>query len=238
MARHFAVWEIFAEGRQYLDEIETRFRELTPSYGLRFTAHAPVSDINLASFQPEIRALALKILRRTVEAAGRLGIPRVTVHPGLRMPIARWDDDRLRRLTLESAEELARLGHEQGVEVCLENMANNWVHTFQEPRWFERVFGHIEHLRFCFDVAHAHTMGRAVVDAYTRDFARHAGNVHLSDNDGGMDRHWVIGTGTVPIADVLRGLGSRGYQGNYVIEANNLEEGVESLPRVRAMLSD
>ncbi|MBW3583258.1 MAG: sugar phosphate isomerase/epimerase [Euryarchaeota archaeon] len=237
VADAFAVWEVFGEGRQYLFEIEDAFKELTPSYDLDFTAHAPVSDINPASFNAEVRALARSILKRTVEAAGRLGIPRVTVHPGLRMPMARWDDDRLRRLTLEAAEELAAVGREVGVEVCLENMAKNWVMTFQDPEWFGDAFGRIEGLTFCYDVAHAHTNSPEHVETFTRAFAPHVGNVHLSDNDGANDSHWVLGRGTVPLGDAVRGLEAAGYRGNYVIESNTFEEGVESIALLESLLS-
>lgn len=236
VARHFAVWEIFGEGRQYLWDIESRFKELAPSYDLRYTAHAPISDINIASFNPEVRALALDLVERTIRAAGRMGIDRVTVHPGLRMPMARWDDERLRALTVESAQRLARLGEEVGVTVCLENMAQNWVMTFQEPDWFEGVFGHDDHLVFCFDVAHAHTVGGGVLGRYVKEFTRHCGNVHVSDNDATGDQHWVLGRGSVPIPETVGALERGGYRGNYVIESNSFEEGVESLPAMQKAL--
>lgn len=236
VADHFAVWELFGEGRQYLWDVEAAFRELAPSYDLRYTAHAPISDINIASFNERVRTLALDLVGRTIEVAGRLGIDRVTVHPGLRMPMARWDDDKLRRLTIESAGRLARLGAEHGVTVCLENMAKNWVMTFQDPDWFEGVFGQDEHLVFCYDVAHAHTNGPEAVARYTRDFVAVCGNVHVSDNDGTQDQHWVLGKGTVPLADVVHGLESSGYRGQYVIESNTFDEGVASLPLLLALL--
>lgn len=238
VAEHFAVWEIFGEGRQYLWDIESAFAELAPSYNLAFTAHAPISDINIASFNPEIRAMALRLVRQTIEAAGRMGIDRVTVHPGLRMPMARWDDDKLRALTVDAAQQLAQVGEEVGVTVCLENMAKNWVMTFQDPAWFADVFGRMEHLRFCFDLAHAHTNGEGCVDQFVTDFASHCGNVHVSDNHGELDAHLVLGKGTVPLEWAVRHLEARGYQGNYVIESNTFEEGVESIAPLRMILDD
>ena len=229
VAERYAVWEIFGEGGHYLWDIETVFRELAPSYALRYTAHAPISDINVASFNPEIRQLAMKLLIRTVVTASRMGIDRVTVHPGLRMPMSRWDDERLRALTLDAARELAHVGEEFGVTVCLENMSRNWVFTFQEPDWFGDVFTMSERLRFCYDVAHAHTNGPQTVRRYTEAFAGVTGNVHVSDNDGSLDGHWPLGKGSVPVVDVVRGLEQAGYRGNYVIESNSLEEGVESI---------
>lgn len=235
VAEHFAVWEVFAEGRQYLNEIETQIQELLPSYDLKLTAHAPISDINIASFNPRVRRLAMTILTECIEAAGRLGIDRVTVHPGLRMPMARWDDARLRQLTIEGAQELARLGDDLGVTVCLENMSKNWVFTFQDPDWFETAFDGT--LLFCNDVAHAHTNGPEVVDRYLQDdFLRVTGNVHLSDNDGSFDSHWVLGKGTVPLEEAVRRLEAGGYEGNYVIESNTFEEGIESIPVMERLL--
>lgn len=230
VAEHFSVWEVFGEGTQYLNEIEAKIQELLPSYDLRLTAHAPISDINIASFNRRVRRLAMTIVTECIEAAGRLGIERVTVHPGLRMPMARWDDEKLKRLTLEAANELARLGEDVGVKVCLENMAKNWVFTFQEPDWFEGAFEDGP-LLFCNDVAHAHTNGPKVVERYLQpDFIKATGNVHVSDNDGSFDSHWVLGKGSVDLADAVKRLEAGGYKGNYVIESSTFEEGIESIP--------
>lgn len=237
VAEHFAVWELFGEGRQYLWDIEEKVKELAPSHDVAFTAHAPISDINIASFHPPIREMAIGLVRRTIETAGRLGIARVTIHPGLRMPMARWDDAKLRELTLDAAESLAKTGEEVGVEVCLENMAKNWVHTFQDPEWFEGAFDGRTPLRFCYDVAHAHTNGDDVRDRYTDDFVDATGNVHVSDNAGDHDSHWVLGEGTVPVEDVVAAFERAGYTGNYVIESNSFEEAVESLPRMEKALA-
>lgn len=237
VAEHFAVWEVFGEGQQYLFDIEDTFRELTPSYDLTYTAHAPISDINIASFHPEIRALAIDIVRRTIESAGRLGIPTLTIHPGLRMPMARWDDAKLRHLTLDAAHDLAKVADDVGVTLCLENMAKNWVMTFQDPDWFADAFGRHEALRFCFDVAHSHTNGDGYTRRFVSDFTSQCGNVHVSDNEGDLDSHWVLGQGNVPLDDVVKELESRGYKGNYVIESNNFEEGVESIPVLERALA-
>jgi sugar phosphate isomerase/epimerase len=228
VAEHFAVWEVFGEGEQYLEAIAPAIRELLPSYDLRLTAHAPISDVNIASFNPRVRALALELVATCIRTAGDLGIPTVTVHPGLRMPMARWDDSKLRALTLDAAHSLARLGEEHGVTVCLENMAKNWVMTFQEPDWFEGAFDDTP-LRFCLDVAHAHTMGPVTLDAYLRRFTRVTANVHVSDNHGDADSHLVLGQATVPLRETIARLEANGYRGNYVIESQSFDEGLASV---------
>jgi sugar phosphate isomerase/epimerase len=235
VAEHFAAWEVFGEGLQYLGEIEPVVRELLPSYDITLSAHAPISDINIASFNPRSRRLSMDLVTECVEAAGRLGIKQVTMHPGLRMPMARWDDEKLRRLTVEAAQQIARIGEEVGVQVCLENMSKNWVFTFQEPDWFEGAFE--PPLRFCFDLAHAHTLGQEVVGRYLQDdFIRMMGNVHVSDNDGSFDSHWVLGKGDVPLHEAVKRLEAGGYKGNYVIESNDFEQGVESIGMMEKVL--
>jgi sugar phosphate isomerase/epimerase len=231
VAEHFAVWEIFAEGQQYLDEIAPIIADLIPSYDMRLTAHAPISDINIASFNPRVRALAMELVETCIRTAGHLGIPTVTVHPGLRMPMARWDDERIKTLTLDAAQDFARLGEEHGVTVCLENMAKNWVMTFQDPEWFNGAFDDGP-LAFCFDLAHAHTMGTATVRAYLERYARHTANVHVSDNNGDNDSHWILGRGTVPLEAAVKHLEAAGYKGNYVIEASDFDEGVTSIAQL------
>lgn len=240
IAEHFRRWEVFGEGQQYLWDIERPLAEFAGSHGLALTAHAPISDVNIGSFNPRARELSVELVSRTVEAAGALGMPTVTVHPGLKMPISRHDEAGIRRLTLEAVRRFVEVAAEAGTKVCLENMPATYVATFLEPADFDEVYAWIgreadpANLGFCWDVAHANTTG--TVDAFL-DARPPLGNVHLSDNHGKDDAHLPLGEGNAPIEKALKGLAGLGYEGDLVIECRNLEEAVRSKGVLERLLS-
>jgi sugar phosphate isomerase/epimerase len=90
----------------------------------------------------------------------------------------------------------------------------------------------ITSLGICFDAGHANTAGNtdewlALADRFV--------NVHLHDNRGERDEHLVLGEGTVPLAKILKALQGV-YKGNYVIESNDLAQGIRSRDILRMML--
>ena len=53
VARRFEAWEIVGEGQHFLPDLEKEFLELTPSFNLRYSAHTPLSDVNIGSLNPQ-----------------------------------------------------------------------------------------------------------------------------------------------------------------------------------------
>ena len=87
VAKDFRAWEIVAEGRHRLPEIEERFIEISGSYDLEYSVHAPLSDINIGSLNPSMREASLKEVLLAIECCGRMGIDLITVHPGFLSPL-------------------------------------------------------------------------------------------------------------------------------------------------------
>ena len=52
-------------------------------------------------------------------------------------------------------------------------------------------------------------------------------NIHLHDNNGKWDEHLILGTGKIDLKNILNRL-RPSYKGNWVIECNKLNEGIES----------
>ena len=87
-------------------------------------------------------------------------------------------------------------------------------------------------LSVCFDVGHANTTGQ--IDEMIETFGDRIVNVHIHDNNGERDQHLTIGDGNIDYVDVFSKLSS--YQGNFVIEARDLESAIESQDRIAEML--
>lgn len=220
---HFDSWEIVAEHRHHLSRIKGFLREFVAGHDVRLTVHAPLSDINIASFSDRVREASLADVLETVRISGELGVRCVTVHPGLVSPTSSLDLDRVRALVREAANVLSRASREHGVPVAIENMPTiKWL-IFREPGEVLKAIEGTE-LGICFDAGHAHTARNT--DAWL-ELADRFINVHLHDNRGERDEHLVLGEGTVPFDKVLKALGGK-YRGTYVIESADLPQGVRS----------
>lgn len=227
----FESWEIVAEHRHHLSAIRGYLREYLGSHDVELRVHAPLSDINIASFSDRVREASLADVLETVRIGGELGVGCVTVHPGHFSPTSSMDQDRVRALAREAASVLSKASREHGVPVAVENMPRaRWL-IFQDPGEILEAIGGTD-LGICFDAGHAHTSQN--IDAWL-ELAPRFFDVHLHDNRGERDEHLVPGEGTVPFPRILKAL--RGvYRGTYVIESNDLPRGVRGRDFLKTLL--
>lgn len=172
--------EIFSEGKHDL----FNDHEVALSYNLRYTVHAPTSDLNLASIREPIRKASLEILKGMAEICTRLDSDVMVVHPGyFAFPSAK--ESALKAFS-RSVPELEKIFLETGVKVCIENMPLWECFIFREPGL------DIGNSFFALDVGHANTMGnlKEFLDMEISHF-------HLHDNNGEGDDHHFIGGGNM-----------------------------------------
>jgi sugar phosphate isomerase/epimerase len=230
VAKDFQAWEIVAEGMHRLPEIERRFIEISRSYDLEYSVHAPLSDINIRSLNPAMREASLKEVLSAIACCGRMGIDLITVHPGFISPLGQLDRPSVIRETRRSIHEIDKVAAENGVVAALENMPRMPISTCTEPgELLSLVEG--TSLGVCFDIGHAHTTGN--IDDFVRFRSRFA-NVHIHDNDGSSDQHLTIGEGKIDFEHVLSSMS--GYERRYVIEARKIEGATVSLARLKKLL--
>jgi sugar phosphate isomerase/epimerase len=232
VAKDFRAWEVVAEGAHDLRTIEKEFLDLTSSYDLRFSAHAPMSDINLGSLNPRMREAALGELTAGLEGCHRLGMATYTVHPAFLTPLGMVSRDKVTEVAISSLRRLDRLSQDLGVKVALENMPRSPFSQGTTPRSLLEMIEGTE-LGICLDIGHAHTNG--MVKEFLELVPRVI-NVHIHDNQGDYDAHLPIGEGTVDFPLVLQGL--KDYRGRYVIESRGINDAVVSRDRLAAMLAN
>jgi sugar phosphate isomerase/epimerase len=180
---------------------------LARRYGVPVLAvHAPC----LAVTQRVWGADPIGRLRRSVDAAERLGATTVVMHPPFR-----WQ----RRYAAVFADEVARAGESAGVELAVENMfpvVRGRVRTVPYEPGFDPT--EVGHRHYTLDLSHTAAAG---VDALAMLERMGAGlrHVHLGDGSGlPRDEHLVPGRGTQPCAEVLQRLADSGYGGVVVVE--------------------
>jgi sugar phosphate isomerase/epimerase len=230
VAKDFRAWEIVAEGMHRLPDIEKRFIEISGSYDLEYSVHAPLSDINIGSLNPTLREASLKEVLLAIGCCRRMGIDLITVHPGFISPLGQFDRAAVMNATRRSILEIDKAASENGVVAALENMPRMPITTCTEPvELLSLVEG--TSLGVCFDIGHAHTNGN--IDDFVKHVSRFA-NVHIHDNDGNSDQHLTIGEGKIDFKHVLSAMS--GYGRRYVIEARRIEAAPLSLARLKKLL--
>ena len=231
VAEHYQAWEIVAEGRHLLRDIIDDFLELTPSYDLHYSIHAPLSDINVGGLNPRLREASLKEVLDCLELAYRMGVDLVTVHPGFISPLARLDREAAVIATKASMKVIDAKAKDLGIRAALENMPKMPVSMAKDPRELCDFLEGTE-MGACFDLGHANTVGN--IPDFLEMKERFI-NMHVHDNAGDRDQHLVIGEGNT---DFRKWLGAfRPYAGRYVIEAREFDRSLLSRDRLSAILS-
>jgi len=231
IAGHFSLWEIVADLKQLLPDIRDKLTDLAPSYDIEFAIHAPFNDLNIASFNSEIREISLRTIKDSMTAAHELGLQHFSFHPGHYCPAGIYAPEKVRELSQAGVRELAKFGENLDIEMALENMPlPNWTLCTSKDEIIEYIEG--TGLTICFDVGHANINGQLDEFMEVKD---RFGNVHLHDNNGKRDEHLVLGQGNVPLKKILKDLKPI-YKHNLIIEANNLDEGIKSYKILQKML--
>jgi sugar phosphate isomerase/epimerase len=229
---NFELWEIFSEASQSIVVHLQEFEELLPSYDLHYSVHAPICDINVASISDPVREASVKETIDTMEAAARLGIDRITVHPGLSSMSVRGIEDRYLSKAKESMRILDSASREYGIDVAIENMPEMYFFLGRSAKELESIVDGTD-LGICFDIGHANTTGQ--IDAMIDIFGDRIKNIHIHDNNGDRDAHMTIGDGNIDFARVLGRLGF--YDHNFVIESKSFESAMDSQSVLDSLLS-
>lgn len=233
IAQHFELWEVLSEGLHQLDLVRRELTDARETLGLRFQAHAPLSDVNIGSVYEPMRLAAVGEVRRAIESCRLLDIEVITVHPGFVKGIAFTDRSEVVRLTRRSIEELAAFAEEHGVVMAVENLPANVNATCTQAQELMSVIEGTT-ASICFDMGHANTAGE--IDNMLKHVRRFR-NVHLHNNEGQWDQHNVIDDGTADLQKVVSGL-KGSYDGNLVIESIDLPQGVRSKAVLEKLLDD
>ena len=183
-----------------------------------FQTHAPYHVYNADKKLFECR---IEEIKYAIRATAVLGAKYTVVHPA--QPCF-FDPDKnpgfTKELNYSLFEKLIPTAEEYGVLLALENMPGQGVPT-STP---EMLIDYIDMMGSdavvaCLDTGHAHLAGENIAN-----FARRLGNrlkvLHLADNCGRMDEHYIPYVGTIGIWDeFMKTLKEVGYDGSLNLEA-------------------
>lgn len=168
---------------------------LAHRYGVPVLAiHAPC----LAVTQRVWGADPIARIRRSVDAAGKLGARTVVMHPPFR-----WQ----RRYAAAFTDEVARAGEYQGIALPVENMfpvTRGAISTVPYAPGYDPT--EVGHRHYTLDLSHTAAAGTDAL-AMMRRMGGRLNHVHLTDGSGSpRDEHLVPGRGSQPCAEVCQSL--------------------------------
>jgi sugar phosphate isomerase/epimerase len=220
------IWEIIDEGLHRLDK--DRIKSLK-EYPVKYTIHAPFSDINLASLIDEIRETSVKILLRSLERAYKLEAEVWVVHPGGHSPLSLFFPDRAWKMNIKTLDKLADRARDAGIKMAVENLfgRGRFLKDIEEIKQFLRD-PRIEDISLCIDTGHMNiTMKEKAIHTIDQLIDR-AIEFHIHDNDGTIDSHLKIGAGNLNWRDFFNLIKRAGYTGKLILENLSLEDALDS----------
>jgi len=231
VSKEFGHWEIVSEGEHYLPLVMRRLEAVVPSYKIKFSIHAPITDVNIAALSDRMREAATMEIIASMEQAIQLNANMITFHPGFQSMVTPGTEVKAREKAKRSVRTIDRLMKEFGLTAAIENMPSlRFMIGTGAKELAEMVDG--TDMRLCFDIGHANTVGQ--IDEIIDLLGDRIKNVHIHDNNGNNDDHMTIGDGQIDFKRVLKKLS--GYKGDHIIESRTLESAVISRDRLKKML--
>ena len=159
-------------------------------------------------------------MSRALRGAAYLGCPYLVIHPLMpfgshsdREPDSQWE------INLEFMSRLAEVGREYKVTVCFENMPFREL-PLSPVSEILRMVKTVDSDFFgvCLDTGHCAVLGHSPADGVRLLGKKYLKTLHVHDNGGDRDYHWLPGTGVIDWSDFAASLVEIGFEGAVSIE--------------------
>ncbi|MFH2057040.1 MAG: sugar phosphate isomerase/epimerase family protein [bacterium] len=201
--------------------------------------HVPIAPAyDISKKDPESRMAAVCRVALAMAAAVELNAGIVILHLCYHAP---RDYEQDLQSLLDSLDVLIESAENMGIKLAAENLVTEPSHTFlaESLATFDS-----KHYGLCYDSSHAQLTGRQPLEWLER-FGDRLLAVHLSDNDGQQDRHWLPFTGIVDWKALTNTLRDNDFSGSLLLEVENregtptpefLRQAADSAMRLREMI--
>ncbi len=233
---------LFTASLTKFEETLTEIRRACDDAGIAVSqAHGPWRYPPRDATEEE-RAERLEKMLRSVYGSALLGCENLVIHPI--MPFGADSDpepERMWEINLEFMRKLADGGREHGVTVCFENMPMTAL-AISPPEAILRFVKELDHpfFKICLDTGHCSALGLSAGDAVRLIGKEYLKVMHVHDNDGKADYHWLPYTGVIDWDDFSDALAQIGFEGTVSLEtqvSDALAEGEERRAADEALVS-
>ena len=206
------------------------------------SVHAPYEpDRDISLLDEERRLTAVGYAEEALELASRLGAKLVVIH-GSQDPIPERERGYRLAQARKSLASLATKAEALNLRLALEMMPPEWL-----PAGVSEAFDMVQGLDpqvvgFCLDTNHANLTGD--LSEIVHALGPRIWNVHLSDNDGLKQRHWMPFQGVIDWQAFMKALDEVNYNGPLIYELDphaagpeqGLQEVKENFDRLLALV--
>ncbi len=207
------------------------------------TLHAPILDLNPASYNDYVHEATIKETLWSLDLADRLGARVVTIHPGKRT-VHRSPTDEDREKFLKYLSVCKKRADSLNIPLSLENSMPGVQNMCSNVVEMKEVLGKFPGLFFTFDVVHAFIQSPEIARSFIDELGDIIINVHVGALHDGKPHY--PSHRNKNMEKLLFALRDRGYKGDLTIEiddkmyANPLsrEEKVKELSNEREYLEE
>ena len=186
-----------------------------------FQAHGPWR-YPPQDFTETDRAERFEKMSRSILGTAILGCKNFVIHPLMPWgadsdpePQRRWD------MNLEFFSRLCQVAAENDVTICFENMPMTQISLSRPSEILDFVKTiHSPFFKVCLDTGHCSVFGESPADAVRLIGREYLAALHVHDNNGKGDLHWLPYTGVIDWADFSRALAEIGYEGSLSLETS------------------
>jgi sugar phosphate isomerase/epimerase len=191
-----------------------------------WSVHSPFgATVDISSLDEAVRQKGLEAVRGSFGLAAELGCQVVVVHASSE-PITPPERPARIAQAQHSLASVVGMAQSSGVRAALEPLPRTCLgHTADEMALLLRDLPP-EWAGICLDVNHAN-VGEDIV-AFIRRFGARILSLHISDNDGVDEKHWLPGEGVIPWPLVIMALREVGYDGPFMYEVSPGSSTLES----------
>ncbi|MDR0911278.1 MAG: sugar phosphate isomerase/epimerase [Methanobrevibacter sp.] len=197
--------------------------EILESYSFKYSIHAPISDVNIASTNKAISKTSINEIKRSADYLNSIGGDILVVHPGTVAFSQRRFEDKAIKISKEAMKICGDYAKDLGVEICFENMPKIEGFLFQNSDELNNFLVDND-FSMTYDIGHKNT-----VDGKTSSYYKSVKHIHLHDNDNVVDEHLSLGDGKIDFLNFFKTYDNHNFNGVYVLELNDKESILNSI---------
>ena len=200
----------FSEAKQYYQSAVEKAQKLDLRVASLHLPYGKKWDVSLR--KPGLRNDIIHLHYELLKLAAEWEIPCAVIHPSYE-PISGKDRPERLAICRESLKWLSQAANSLGLRLaaeclprtCLGNTSDEMIELLRDN----------EYLGVCCDVNH---LFQESPEAFIRKIGEHIVTLHISDNDGIDERHWMPGEGVIHWESVIGALSEVGYEGPFMLE--------------------
>jgi sugar phosphate isomerase/epimerase len=214
----FDYYEIQGLGEKFdfKPEVTKEIKKIAKNNNISLNLHA-IQFLPISSLIQEVSEAALKVAKKEIALANKIGAKRITIHSGHKeMPKREIAVAKNFKVLIKNLKEIVKFGEKYGIKIGLENSFRAEA-LCRKPEDLLRILNLVKGLGITFDIGHANLINLNPINYFkkVKDFVI---NVHIHDNDGREDQHNLIGEGNINFNEFLKECKNSNYYGPFILE--------------------